>query len=148
MRTAPDHLPAAIELWLDETGCIEDISFCFVYGSAARGTAGEESDIDTLLVTKEDVTDAQRSALSASYAQLQRRLGYTPDAVYPLELWSVRECLQHLSATDPDDDARELAFALTDDRLVVVDSPDAATLIESARLLTSSKKEKTTKNER
>jgi predicted nucleotidyltransferase len=135
MRTPPHDLPAAIALWLAETGCIEEVSFCVIYGSVARGTAREGSDIDTLLVTKDRLSDNRRRALGASYAQLQRRLGYTPDAAYPLELWSVRECVQHLAAAEPDDDTRELAFALTDDRLVVVDSPDAAALTETARRL-------------
>lgn len=64
----------------------------FVYGSVATGRATAASDIDCFVVLRERLTRRSALPLRHDFAELQRRLGYTPDPEYPLELFTIDEC--------------------------------------------------------
>lgn len=64
----------------------------FVYGSVATGRATAASDIDCFVMLRERLTRRSALPLRRGFAELQRRLGYTPDPEYPLELFTVGEC--------------------------------------------------------
>lgn len=132
---------APIRRFCAEDGC-DLIAGAFVYGSVAAGSARPGSDIDCFALLTDEVTARQRHQLATGFANLQRRLGYTPDPVYPIELFTAARCRDALSSAivqsairdafgggrlDPavaDADDLEVFRALVGIRLRVVDCDD------------------------
>ena len=129
------RIAAVLELCLGA-----DAEGAFVYGSVAHGTAGPESDIDTFIVTRDEVPERQEADLLRRLAALQHELGYRPDEEHPAELFSIQACLTALDgplvlrATDSaardreidlltlEHDHLEILRALVDARLPIVES--------------------------
>lgn len=63
----------------------------FVYGSVATGRAGPSSDVDTCVLLARPLSASETERLRTSFVDLQKRLGYTPDADYPVELFTVEQ---------------------------------------------------------
>jgi predicted nucleotidyltransferase len=109
----------------------EPVAAAFVYGSVASGTDRVDSDVDTFVLLSEDVGDG-RSRIRAEFTQLQRRLGYIPDADHPVELFTTADAAAALDAAERavrdgtfdrlriDGDEREVLHALTDSRLLLL----------------------------
>jgi predicted nucleotidyltransferase len=123
----------------------------FVYGSVATGRATAASDIDCFVVMRERLTRRSALPLRGGFAELQRRLGYTPDPEYPLELFTVGECYaatagaavaraldryEQTGVVEPawrDCDELEIVRALTGPRLSLVGEPVLVRLADRAR---------------
>lgn len=102
-----------------------------LYGSYAAGADGPDSDLDCLVVLP-DRSAYDLTAAREDYVRLQRRLGFTPDTVHPVELFTFLRCLELLRARGlrarletacrsgrrlaGDDDAREVFHAFTSPR--------------------------------
>ncbi|MFD0404123.1 nucleotidyltransferase domain-containing protein [Kitasatospora sp. NPDC127116] len=70
----------------------------FVYGSVATGHAGPGSDIDCFVMLDNLPDPGTREQLRVGFGRLQTALGYTPDLNYPIEVFSVEQCLAALSS--------------------------------------------------
>ncbi len=127
--------------------CQDDLEVlaALIYGSVATGRATPDSDIDCLVVVSEDPVSSVGARVRAEFADLQQRLGYTPDPEYPIELFGLEACRtllrsstydaaatgqrpQKSAAADPLDDAAELLHALTSPRIAIIDSQVLAEL--------------------
>jgi len=127
--------------------CQDDLEVlaALIYGSVATGRATPDSDIDCLVVVSEDPVPGVGDRVRAEFADLQRRLGYTPDPEYPIELFGMETCRTLLRSSTYDaaatgqrsrkpaaagtlDDAAELVHALTSPRIAIIDSPVLAEL--------------------
>jgi len=118
----------------------EPVAAVFVYGSVAIGTDRVGSDVDTFVLLSEDVGERRRG-IRAEFARLQRRLGYTPDAEHPVELFTSADAAGALDDAErairdgrldrltAEGDEREVLHALTDSRLLLLggDSLDSLT---------------------
>lgn len=118
-----------------------NLEAAFIYGSVARGTAGPDSDIDALVMTRTTLPPEQLADLRRVLADLQRQLGYQPDADAPVEVFSVERCLcavrgvlvlravycaaigREIDTMTLETDDLEILRAMLDARLPVVDSP-------------------------
>ncbi|MEU1477197.1 nucleotidyltransferase domain-containing protein [Streptomyces sp. NPDC005760] len=80
---------SAIDQFLTDQSC--EAVAAFVYGSVATGQAGPTSDVDTFVLLAEPLPAVAVQQLRSGFAELQERLGYTPDAAYPVELFTVRQ---------------------------------------------------------
>lgn len=130
------------------------VEAAFVYGSVVAGTATADSDIDTFVIPRVDLPEQLSSELAAKCTQLQLDLGYRPDREHPVEIFSVRVCVEALhevltlralftaargDVLDPmtlNSDCLEILRAMLYPRLVVIDSPilDSLTRIALGRL--------------
>lgn len=68
----------------------------FVYGSVAARRTVPGSDIDFFVITNNLVPSQRRREISAVFVALQRELGFIPDLHYPIEVFSVTQCLKAL----------------------------------------------------
>jgi nucleotidyltransferase-like protein len=139
----------AIRRFCLEIGC-GTIVGAFVYGSVAAGSAGPSSDIDCFALLAGEVPALERAQVAARFAALQRHLGYTPDARYPIELFTTVQCQAALSgatvrdavnaarggfspgALTAESDDLEVFRALVGVRLPVIDCDDLEQLTEQA----------------
>jgi predicted nucleotidyltransferase len=130
-----------------------EVTAAFVYGSVAADRAGPGSDIDCFVLLAEGTNTVLRERIRSAFTDLQRRLGFTPDPVYPLELFTPTQCraafegdhvrlaLLGAAAAEPLDtlvsesDEAEILRALVDTRLSVLDSPEMDDLTRRAWLL-------------
>ncbi|MGL5864345.1 MAG: nucleotidyltransferase domain-containing protein [Dermatophilaceae bacterium] len=138
MIATAGHVVGAVQQMLTRFDGIEG---AFVYGSVAHGTARPGSDIDLFVVTVADLGPEVRAHLHSAVEQLQRGLGYRPDPVHVVEVFSAAQCADALAgplvlranhlvadgrpidqiALNSDD--LEILRALQDRRLVVRHSP-------------------------
>ncbi|MFE6333976.1 nucleotidyltransferase domain-containing protein [Streptomyces sp. NPDC057798] len=88
---------AAIDQYLHDT-CPHAIGV-FIYGSIATGRAGPGSDIDCFVLLAESETAETTTRLRSGFAELQSRLGYTPDPDYPIELFTLQQCQEALDSS-------------------------------------------------
>lgn len=113
----------------------------FIYGSVARGTAGPDSDIDALVMTRTELPPEQLAEVRRICASLQRQLGYRPDAHSPVEVFSVEQCLcalrgvlvlravycaaigRDIDTMTLETDDLEILRAMLDVRMPIVESP-------------------------
>lgn len=72
----------------------------FIYGSVAAGTATPASDIDCVILTTDEVSHDLQMQISAGFIGLQQRLGYTPDLLFPIELFTVEQCRETLGSRE------------------------------------------------
>ena len=138
MIVTADHVVGAVQQMLARYDGIEG---AFVYGSVAHGTARPSSDVDLFVVTVADLRPEVRAHLHSAAEQLQRGLGYRPDPVHVVEVFSTARCVDaltgplvlratHMAADGRpidqitlDSDDLEILRALQDRRLVVRPSP-------------------------
>jgi predicted nucleotidyltransferase len=66
----------------------------FIYGSVAEGRARRGSDIDCFVLTKSDLHSQIRADVGRTFAAFQRRLGYSPDLAFPIEIFGTRRCIR------------------------------------------------------
>jgi Polymerase beta, Nucleotidyltransferase len=140
-----------IRHWLEDHLGVT-VNAAFIYGSVAAGRNRPGSDLDCFVLTEQGLVGAERRRIKAGFATLQRELGFTPDPVYPVELFSIEACRTILSdpalgriltKTAMDDiepdvaqsDQVEVLRALLDRRLVVRHSTCLDVLSEQARSL-------------
>lgn len=132
----------------------DDLEASFVYGSVAAGTAGPESDLDCVVLTRHQLDAERLTGLRAAFVTLQRRLGYQPDLKYPVEVFAVAEAEQalheplllralttagrgdHLDSMTLESDCLEVLRALLNTRVTVADSVilDSLTRLAAHRL--------------
>lgn len=96
----------------------------FIYGSVAHGTATATSDLDVMVLLRRDLGDIEREAIRERFRELQVELGFWPDPLHPVELFTVTSAAQALQAGEPDEDQREIRKALRDRKIVVLDSSE------------------------
>jgi predicted nucleotidyltransferase len=119
----------------------DGIEGAFVYGSVAHGTARPDSDVDLFVLTDADPGPETRAHLRSVTERLQRDLGYRPDPVHVVEVFSTARCVDaltgplvlratHMAADGKpidritiDSDDLEILRALRDRRLAVRSSP-------------------------
>jgi len=70
----------------------------FVYGSVAARRATATSDVDCLVVTRDEVAGEVRAGVRERFLALQVRLGHTPDPQHPVELFSLQRCRDALAS--------------------------------------------------
>lgn len=138
MIAAADQVVEAVQ---DMLAGFEGIEGAFVYGSVARGTAGQGSDIDLFVVTVADLAPDVRARFGDAADRLQRELGYRPDPAHLVEVFSTATCARAVTgplvlrathqAADGSDidritldsDDLEILRALLDQQLIVRHSP-------------------------
>ncbi|MGH3468286.1 MAG: nucleotidyltransferase domain-containing protein [Thermocrispum sp.] len=132
----------------------ERVEAVFVYGSVAAGAATPHSDIDTFVISRVELPHQAAVEFRAECIRLQVELGYKPDLEYPVEIFSVRGCVdalhevltlralttaargEVLDAMTHSSDCLEVLRALLYPRLVVIDSPvlDSLTRLAAGRV--------------
>ncbi len=138
--TVATPVTSAVGALLDEL-LGDQFEAAFVYGSVARGTAGSQSDIDTFVITRAEIGPERRREIATRAVSLQADLGYQPDLEYPVEIFSVGQCVDllhdvqtlrvltaaggggELDAMTFNNDCLEVLRALLNRRLVIRDSP-------------------------
>jgi len=118
-----------------------DVEGALIYGSVARGSATAESDVDLFVVTNGTVDPGEHDRLRLDAGQMQRRLGYQPDPVHTVEVFTADRCVdaltgplvlrathvvadgQAIDRITVDSDDLEILRALLDRRLTVRASP-------------------------
>jgi hypothetical protein len=130
-RPCGPALVTLVDGWLRAHLSYERVECCFIYGSVARASDTQTSDLDTLLITTTDLPPYVVDALKISYSDFQRSVAFVPDPMYPLEIRSLRSCYAELTAIDNPAikgtdfaegglaDAAELLRALTDQRITI-----------------------------
>jgi predicted nucleotidyltransferase len=98
------------------------VAAAFIYGSVAHGTATPNSDIDVFVVLEHELPDEQVAELRSRFHDVQRRLGYTPDLQFPVEIFSVAAIRDALAVVEPDEDQQEIRRALTDKKIMLTGS--------------------------
>jgi hypothetical protein len=128
------------------------VNAAFIYGSVAARRNGPGSDLDCFVLTQRDLGQDELRRTNAAFASLQKKLGFTPDPAYPVELFSIHACRTILSdpaldqiltnatttGIEPDivqSDQVEVLRALLDRRLVVQHSTCLDVLTAQAQLL-------------
>lgn len=89
---------SAIDQFLTDQSC--EAVAAFVYGSVATGQAGPTSDVDTFVLLAEPLPAVAVQQIRSGFAELQERLGYTPDAAYPVELFTVQQARGALAGNE------------------------------------------------
>lgn len=124
-------LVTSVDVWLCAKLPPDEIACCLIYGSVARGADTQDSDLDTLLITKTELPQDASDALKIAYGHFQTLSGFVPDPAYPLEIRSIQRCYAELASIDSPTasgadlvegflaDAAELLRALTGERMIV-----------------------------
>lgn len=94
MIATADQVVGAVQQML---ALFDGIEGAFVYGSVAHGTARPGSDVDLFVVTVADLGPEVRARLHSAAEQLQRGLGYRPDPVHVVEVFSTARCVDALT---------------------------------------------------
>ena len=136
----PAEVAREVERFLARAAPVEAHA-AFIYGSVAAGRAGPASDIDCFVLVAENTDTKTRERLRSGFIDLQQRLGFTPDPIHSLELFSVTRCRAALesehvrlsllraamatpeTAEFDESDDMEILRALVGTRLSVVDNP-------------------------
>lgn len=108
-----EHIVGAVHTLL--SGHLGDeLEAAFIYGSVAAGTAGPRSDLDCFVLTRGELSAGRAERLQTAFADLQRDLGFTPDPIYPIEIFATTLAV---AALDEPLLLRALTTAALDDHL-------------------------------
>jgi hypothetical protein len=151
-RVVSDALiPPVASFLADQLGDV--LVAAFIYGSVAAGRIRPGSDIDCFVLTGRELSQHERHEVSVRFAELQRQLGFTPDAGYPIELFSAAACeallgdpsldtaMRDAAATGTigqllaESDTVEVLRALLDRRLVLRPARELDQLTERAQAI-------------
>jgi hypothetical protein len=125
----------------------------FLYGSVVTATTSATSDVDCFVLVSEPQAAGVRAELRHDAAELQRALGYSPDPLYPIEVFTPATC--RLAIDDPrtrhwcaraartgalpseaqDSDGVEILHALLAPSRILCGQPVVAELADTARHL-------------
>ncbi len=76
--------------------CEDGVVGFFIYGSVAESLASHKSDIDSMLITNSIMSGEQKAKLKRGAIYFQKKFGYLPDEVFPIEIFSLSECAKAL----------------------------------------------------